>query len=112
MDDDQIWFEPKRFGIGVGLPVRWQGWVLLAATVAAVMLAARIPQRAAMGVTEVAIIAAFLVTAARHTRGGWHWRWGGGVRRLDGATPITASTSGPPESCVAGTGGRENTGRC
>lgn len=77
MDDDQIWFEPKRFGIGVGLPVRWQGWVLLAATVAAAKAASYISARWPMIATEVVIVASSLIIAARHTRGGWHWRWGG-----------------------------------
>lgn len=27
---DKYWFRAKRYGLGWGLPVRWQGWVVLA----------------------------------------------------------------------------------
>lgn len=29
-DDRDIWFPAKRYGWGWGLPVAWQGWVVLA----------------------------------------------------------------------------------
>lgn len=29
--DDGAWFAPKRQGYGAGLPIRWQGWVVLGA---------------------------------------------------------------------------------
>ncbi len=29
--DKEIWFPAKRYGVGWGLPVTWQGWVVLAA---------------------------------------------------------------------------------
>ena len=28
--EEGYWFEPKKLGYGAGLPVAWQGWVLLA----------------------------------------------------------------------------------
>ena len=34
--DEGVWFAPKRYGFGAGLPVAWQGWALLAAYVGAV----------------------------------------------------------------------------
>lgn len=27
--DDDYWFPAKRYGFGWGLPVRWQGWLVL-----------------------------------------------------------------------------------
>lgn len=40
MDDDQgFWFPAKRYGWGWGLPVRWQGWVVLFAYIALIVLA-------------------------------------------------------------------------
>jgi peptidoglycan/LPS O-acetylase OafA/YrhL len=30
MDDRPFWFPAKRYGWGWGLPVRWQGWAVLA----------------------------------------------------------------------------------
>lgn len=34
----KYWFPAKRYGWGWGLPVRWQGWVCLAAYMAGVAL--------------------------------------------------------------------------
>jgi hypothetical protein len=32
------WFRAKKFGWGWGLPIRWQGWLVLAASVALIAL--------------------------------------------------------------------------
>lgn len=78
MDEDDVWFEPKRFGYGSGLPVRWQGWALLLGYIGVVagfslLLIPRhpIPFYLIVAVATVAL----MVVAARHTRGGWRWRW-------------------------------------
>ena len=34
------WFAPKRFGYGAGLPIAWQGWVVMAAYFATVAITA------------------------------------------------------------------------
>jgi hypothetical protein len=34
MSDRPFWFPVKRYGWGWGLPVRWQGWVVLVAYLA------------------------------------------------------------------------------
>lgn len=77
--DDGIWFEPKRYGYGAGLPVAWQGWALIAGFIAPIVgfaaLAPRHPYLYAGLVT--ALLLAFLPICAAHTRGGWRWRWGG-----------------------------------
>jgi hypothetical protein len=74
--DDRAWFAPKRYGYGSGLPVRWQGWVVLALFVLVVITAALTLK----GVERIAVfaIAILLFTAicAVKTRGGWKWRWG------------------------------------
>ncbi|HWJ70087.1 MAG TPA: hypothetical protein VNS79_08580 [Sphingobium sp.] len=80
--DDGYWFLPKRYGYGAGLPIAWQGWVVLGAYLAALLgLALVIP--ALRGAAQAgAVILALLLTAAliaitrRRTRGGWRWRWG------------------------------------
>ena len=77
--DDDVWFEQKRFGYGAGLPIRWQGWVLMlgfaAMTIAVgVVLTPRHPALFA-GLVALAVVPLLLI-AARHTRGGWRWRWG------------------------------------
>ncbi|MBX3563352.1 MAG: hypothetical protein KF730_02130 [Sphingomonas sp.] len=78
-DDSGEWFAPKRYGYGSGLPIAWQGWVIFLGFLAAIMggatfLAPRYP----IGFLVIALIltAAFMLVVARHTRGGWRWRWG------------------------------------
>ena len=79
MKDDEVWFAPKRFGYGAGLPVAWQGWALLTGFIA-VALGLTVALRERHDVTWAALLAiataSAAVIAARHTRGGWRWRWG------------------------------------
>ena len=78
MSDGPEWFAPKRYGFGSGLPIRWQGWALVAAFLA-VCLAVRETFRDNRLVTlaiMVPVAATFVVVVARTTRGGWRWRWG------------------------------------
>lgn len=76
MRDNMIWFAPKRYGYGAGLPVSWQGWVLVLGYIAVAMVAfaatAMVPALAGVVIATVAL----LFFSARHTRGGWRWRWG------------------------------------
>jgi hypothetical protein len=79
MSDGPEWFAPKRYGYGAGMPISWQGWAVTLAYIAIVgLLAARFqdnfPQFLAL-VIPVTVV--FIVIAARTTRGGWRWRWGG-----------------------------------
>ena len=78
MSDGPEWFAPKRFGYGSGLPIAWQGWVLLIGflvlTLAAALLLANRPV-ALIAVLAPATILLMMV-CARTTRGGWHWRSG------------------------------------
>lgn len=76
--DDGAWFAPKAFGYGSGLPIRWQGWALVAAHIALILPGVVLLQR-----QPAALIAWVQLTAllpmplyAARTRGGWHWRWG------------------------------------
>lgn len=77
MSDDP-WFEPKRYGYGAGLPIRWQGWALLAAYLAAVIAASFLitSHPLAFAALLVGATALFLPICAAKTRGGWNWRWG------------------------------------
>jgi hypothetical protein len=76
--DDPEWFAPKRYGIGAGTPIRWQGWGVTLAYVATVGAAAfRYHETPLVFVAIlVPVTVVFLVVAARTTRGGWRWRWG------------------------------------
>jgi hypothetical protein len=76
--DNKPWFEPKRFGYGSGVPIAWQGWVLLAAHVGCFLGIALVllDQPAALVVVSILVALAPLPIYVRHTRGGWKWRTG------------------------------------
>lgn len=80
--DDDAWFAPKRYGYGSGLPIRWQGWALLASYIA-LLGGLKLLMDRDDGVSRglsfglfVAATAVLAVVSARRTRGGWKWRWG------------------------------------
>ena len=75
-NEAKAWWAPKRYGYGAGLPIAPQGW---AATIAYALLVTG----SAFGILPPAFVAIVLVSTAvllvivaRHTRGGWRWRWG------------------------------------
>lgn len=76
------WFAPKRYGYGAGLPIKWQGWVLIASFIGVIVGLTQLQQDLAGRegwLPEVMMLAAlvlFILIAARKTRGGWRWRWG------------------------------------
>ena len=78
MTDDSKWFAPRRFGIGTGLPISWQGWgltlVYCGAVVAVALKWSDKPVVMVAALAPITII--FMVIAAWKTRGGWRWRWG------------------------------------
>ena len=82
LSDRRPWFAEKRFGYGAGLPIAWQGWVLLLSYVAVIIglaaLAGRTRDEALVGVIALMLLftAVFVVIARVRTRGGWRWRWG------------------------------------
>ena len=78
MDDRPEWFSAKRYGFGAGLPVSWQGWAIMLAFLAGAFATAYFFAERPIIVFSILIPAtiAFLIVAARTTRGGWHWRWG------------------------------------
>ena len=78
-DERPDWFSPKRYGYGAGLPIRWQGWVVLTLYLGVTVGAAwlfrdRIPAFLAIVIPATVLL---MIVAARTTRGGWRWRWGG-----------------------------------
>jgi len=79
MDDRPEWFSAKRYGYGTALPICWQGWLVMAiyfaVAIGSAFLFARRPVILLSIILPATVI--FLVIAARTTRGGMRWRWGG-----------------------------------
>ncbi|WP_209348914.1 hypothetical protein [Pontixanthobacter sp. CEM42] len=78
--EEGYWFAPKKLGYGSGLPIAWQGWVLLigylALTIGLALFAERFGE---MGVIVVVagislFTIPFLIIVKRRTKGGWKWR--------------------------------------
>ena len=72
------WFRPKTFGYGAGLPIAWQGWVLLGLHVGVIvglMLAFQNQPKVLIPLALVAALLPMPIYAAR-TQGGWRWRSG------------------------------------
>ena len=78
MNDRPEWFAAKRYGLGSGPPIAWQGWVVLGVYLALVLGAAFwfTERMSPLLATIVPATLVFMVIAARTTRGGWRWRWG------------------------------------
>lgn len=78
MNDSHEWFAPKRYGIGAGLPLSWQGWLVTILFMATVLGTAYTFEDRPLVVLAIILplVVATLVVAARTTRGGWRWRWG------------------------------------
>jgi hypothetical protein len=72
------WFAPRRYGLGTGWPIAWQGWAVLAAFMAIVVAAGLLLEgKPGLQATIVFLaLAALVVITAKTTRGGWRWRWG------------------------------------
>ncbi|MFT8420382.1 hypothetical protein [Gluconacetobacter sp.] len=78
------WFAAKRYGVGSGLPIAWQGWVVLLgglAAVSGVSALSLIFHSTRVVFIEIpvdcVVLAVLLVICAAKTEGGWRWRWGG-----------------------------------
>lgn len=81
---DKMWFAPKRFGYGAGLPISWEGWAVVAAYVAAIALITIYALAGLHGLKQTYALVAgdgmltvllIIITHAK-TKGGWRWRWG------------------------------------
>jgi hypothetical protein len=78
MTDGPEWFAPKRYGLGSGLPISWQGWVVFLGYLILVGLASLVLGHSLIGYISIVatLTVALMVVCARTTRGGWRWRWG------------------------------------
>lgn len=71
--DDRPWFRPKRRGYGAGLPIAWQGWLVMALHIALITGVAMLLRDRPMLMTIFVIltgIAPLPIYRAR-TEGGW-----------------------------------------
>lgn len=76
--EEGAWFAPKRYGYGAGLPIAWQGWLLIGSHIALIAGLAKLLQHVPPLQFVAVLVAAFapLPIYAAKTEGGWHWRWG------------------------------------
>ncbi|QIK97040.1 hypothetical protein G7076_11965 [Sphingomonas sp. HDW15A] len=76
--DNKPWFRAKRYGIGAGCPITWQGWAILGLHIALILGIVAALRDRPLGLLIsllIATIAPLPIYAAR-TEGGWKWRWG------------------------------------
>jgi hypothetical protein len=78
-DPKAYWFRAKRYGWGWGLPLTWQGWVVMVVWVGMVIPGSiwlsrtNIPLFAVFMATMVIVLAAICYLKGEPPR----WRWGG-----------------------------------
>ena len=80
MEDKGYWFPAKRYGWGWGLPIRWQGWVVMLAYLALVVGGAAVLKPALdppRFVTYVSLLSLLLVLVCWVKGEPPRWRWGG-----------------------------------
>ena len=80
MKTTKVWFHAKRYGWGWGLPCAWQGWVVMAAFIANISLAAVIIHPAshpAAYYTDVILSVMVLIAIGFWKGEKPRWRWGG-----------------------------------
>ncbi len=77
---DKAWFAAKSYGWGWGLPLRWQGWLVMAAFVAVLVGGAPLVKKGAV------LYAIYSIAAAIALVGICYWKgekpeWRGGPRQ-------------------------------
>lgn len=79
--DRKPWFHPKTYGYGAGLPMSWEGWLVLVVMIGGVVAALQVtwlrqhPILLLIGILVWTF--AFLPLIRARTDGDWRWRWGG-----------------------------------
>ncbi|WP_175688508.1 hypothetical protein [Burkholderia anthina] len=78
-NDKKIWFPAKRYGWGWGLPVAWQGWVVLLLFVIGIIASAWLvsPRRSPVAYGACIVVLVALFTFVCWIKGEKpRWRWG------------------------------------
>ena len=78
MQKGDYWFPAKRYGWGWGLPVRWQGWLVLGAAVALLITAFFLFPPASnmvgfMGMTWAVVLVLVFICWLKGERPRWRW---------------------------------------
>jgi hypothetical protein len=75
-----VWFPAKRYGWGWGVPVTWEGWVVMILWVVVLALGslAFVPERPLEHAFFVAVMIALLIAVCRAKGEPPKWRWGEG----------------------------------
>jgi len=74
--DGRPWFRPKNRGYDTGLPITWQGWVMLAVHIA-LIAGVSVLLRGKPAMMTIFVILAGLAPMPLYrakTEGGWRWR--------------------------------------
>lgn len=81
--DRRPWFRAKSYGYGAGLPIAWQGWLMLGLHLALIAGAVLLLRDQPILRTIAILFCAFapLPLYRARTEGDWHWRWGKRDRR-------------------------------
>lgn len=74
--DNRPWFRPKSRGYGTGLPIAWQGWVMMIAHIALITGVVMLTQNQPVLTTIVVVLVGLapLPLYRAKTEGGWRWR--------------------------------------
>ena len=77
----RYWFPAKRYGWGWGLPVAWQGWIVLVIWLAIVVPGAllALSQSWAFFYVFLVVMAGILIAICYAKGEPPRWRWGGGA---------------------------------
>lgn len=71
------WFAVKRFGYGVGLPISWEGWLLITLFVATITVLGLVLSPLLFVLSVIPATAALLLIAHRQSDDDWRYRNGG-----------------------------------
>lgn len=77
-EKEDAWFAQKTFGYGSGLPIRWQGWAMIAVHIAIILAGLPMAKThpAGFAIYAALMVAIAMPIYAAKTEGGWKWRWG------------------------------------
>ena len=76
----KYWFPAKRYGLGWGLPLTWQGWLTFAIFLGLIVVGAFLfpPRHAPIAYIIYVVVLTLLLTAVCWLKGEPpRWRWGG-----------------------------------